>query len=91
MKATSLFTSASGDYYEGGYHYYHSEGCYEARSDGKYFTHYYANLGNMYHEISKAEYEKGVAHLKAIDGKRTTHWSNAMMKLSEETREVDIF
>lgn len=87
-KLTSKFTSASGKYYENGAYHYHSDGCYEARSDGKYFTHYYANMGNVYREITKEEYDAGVAALKAVDGKPTKHWSRAVMKLSEEVREV---
>ena len=47
MKLKSTIISASGKYYEGGYNYYHSEGCYEKREDGKFFMHYYANLGTM--------------------------------------------
>ena len=91
MKMTSKFTSAGGYYYEGGYRYYHSEGSYEQRADGKCFMHYYGNMGNLVQEITEREYNEKVAALRAKDGKVTAHWSGVTHKHYEETRDVDVY
>lgn len=91
MKLTSTITSAGGKYYENGAYHYHSDGCFEKRSDGKFFAHYYANMGNMSQEITETEYNEGVARIRAVDGKPTKHWSKAIMTVTEKTQETTTF
>ena len=90
-KMTSLFTSCSGKYWENGAYYYQSAGCYEKRSDGKFFSHFVANMGNLVCEVSVEEYEKAVAYLRTIDGKNPDNKYYTTMHWCEETREVEVY
>lgn len=73
---------ANGKYFENGQRHYHTEDCV-IDDNGKYFRHYYANLGYGRREISKQEFDDAVAKLKALNGKRTAHWSNVVLTYQE--------
>lgn len=93
MKMSTTRIGASGRYYDvaSGRMCYHSTVTAEARADGKFFKHYYANLGNMTEEIGITEYNEIVKAIREQDGKVTTHWSRATMKVWEKTSDVEVF
>ena len=67
---TIINVSLSGKYWENGAYYYASGGSYSMRSDGKYFHHFYANLGNMVEEVTAEAFTNAVNDMNARNGKK---------------------
>lgn len=93
MKATKVSHSSSGSYYEGGYMYSASSGHVTmlVREDGmaRYELHYYGNLGNLYHEISREEYLTTLARILATEGtNHPTYGCKMSVWMSTETVDV---
>ena len=68
MSNGTKISRLSGVHYTNGSKTYFNAACLSADSDGKYFTHYYANGGNMKREITKKEYDDEVQRIKALNG-----------------------
>lgn len=82
MKVSKISHSSSGEYYHGGHMYRASGGSVAmlVREDGliRYELHYYANLGNMVQEITRAEYLSTLAQILASEGTKHHEWGCVM-------------
>jgi len=95
MNSTSVSHSASGQYYEGGHMYSACSGCVSMtiREDGlvRYEHHYYANLGSMRQELTRADYLKMLTDILAAEGTKHPRHGCAMKVCVTVNKNVSVY
>jgi hypothetical protein len=91
-KMKSLFVGLGGEYFEGGYRYFHSIGTIEVRADGKCFLHGRGSLtqGCYYYELTPEKASQEIAKRLELAGTRDKTYG-CLMELHIEHREVDVY